>query len=122
MTKRIVIVEDDRWLAEHYARVLNRSGYDVQTATSALEAMDVIDDVRPDAVLLDVLLTGTSALALLHELKSHPDLADIPIVLATNLADQIQLDDVKDYGVKRILDKATMQPGDIPAAIRSVLL
>jgi DNA-binding response OmpR family regulator len=121
MSKRVVIVEDDRWLAEHYARVLNRAGYHVQTATSALEAMDVIDDVRPDAVLLDVLLTGTSALALLHELKSHPDLAGIPIVLATNLADQIQLEDVKDYGVQRILDKATMQPDDIPAAIRSVL-
>jgi PleD family two-component response regulator len=60
-------------------------------------------------------------LALLHELQSHEDLADIPIILATNLADQVSIDDVASYGVKRILDKATMHPEDITAAIRGVL-
>lgn len=122
MTQRIVVVEDDQWLAEHYLRVLRRAGYETYHAAHALGAIDVIDDVRPHAVLLDVLLTGTTAMALLHELRSHTDLADIPIVLATNLADQIDLEDVKSYGVKRILDKATMHPEDISAAMRGVLL
>lgn len=118
---RIVVVEDDEWLAEHYLRVLRRSGYEVYHAPHAVAAIDVIDKVQPDVIILDVLLTGTNALALLHELKSHEDLASIPIVLATNLADQIQMDDVASYGVKRILDKASMHPEDIDVAIRSVL-
>ena len=96
---RIVVVEDDEWLAEHYLRVLRRSGYEVYHAPHAVAAIDVIDKVQPDVIILDVLLTGTNALALLHELKSHEDLASIPIVLATNLADQIQMDDVACYGV-----------------------
>lgn len=120
-TKRVVVVEDDEWLAEHYLRVLRRAGYETYHAPHAVAAIDIIDKVQPHAILLDVLLTGTTALALLHELKSHDDLAKIPIVLATNLADQIQLDDVKSYGVKRILDKASMYPEDIDAAIRSVM-
>lgn len=119
--KRVVVVEDDEWLAEHYLRVLRRAGYEVYHAPHAVAAIDIIDKVQPHAILLDVLLTGTTALALLHELKSHEDLAKIPIVLATNLADQIQLDDVASYGVKRILDKASMHPEDIHVAIRSVL-
>ncbi|MBC7512071.1 response regulator [Candidatus Saccharibacteria bacterium] len=121
MSTRVVVVEDDQWLAEHYVRVLRRAGYETYHAANALTAIDMIDDVRPHAILLDVLLTGTTALALLHELKSHTDLSAIPIILSTNLADQIDLHDVEGYGVRRILDKATMQPDDIPAAIRSVV-
>jgi len=121
MTERVVVVEDDTWLAEHYLRVLRRAGYETYHAAHALGAIDAIDDVKPQAVLLDVLLTGTTALALLHELRSHADLADIPVVLATNLADQISLEDVESYGVKRILDKATMHPDDIVAAVRTVI-
>lgn len=119
--QRVVVVEDDQWLAEHYLRVLRRAGYETYHAAHALGAIDIIDDVRPDVILLDVLLTGTTALALLHELQSHDDLADIPVVLATNLADQIELDDVASYGVKRILDKATMHPEDVVVAIRGAV-
>ncbi|AHB42444.1 response regulator BaeR [Candidatus Saccharibacteria bacterium RAAC3_TM7_1] len=119
---QLIIVEDDQWLAEHYRRVLEREGYEIYHAPHALAAIDLIDDVRPQAIILDVLLTGTNALALLHELQSHTDLAKIPVILATNLADQIMLDDVQSYGVKRILNKATMHPEDIITAVRSVLL
>ena len=121
MTHRVVVVEDDTWLAEHYVRVLRRAGYETYHVAHALGAIDMIDDVRPHAILLDVLLTGTTALALLHELRSHADLAGIPIVLATNLADQIDMQDVQGYGVKRMLDKSSMQPEDIAASIRAVL-
>ena len=122
MNERVVIVEDDNWLAEHYMRVLRREGYEVYHAPHALSAITVIDQAQPQVLLLDVLLTGATALALLHELQSHPDLATIPVVLATNLADQIDIEDVKSYGVKRILNKATMHPEDIAAAIRGAML
>lgn len=122
MTQRVVVVEDDQWLAEHYLRILRRAGYETYHAAHAIDAIDVIDKVQPHAVLLDVLLTGTTALALLHELRSHADLADIPVILATNLADQIDLNDVSGYGVTRLLDKATMHPDDVVAAIRGSLL
>lgn len=120
--QRVVVVEDDQWLAEHYLRILRRAGYEAYHAAHAIGAIDIIDDVQPHAILLDVLLTGTTALALLHELQSHDDLANIPVVLATNLADQIELDDVASYGVRRILDKATMHPDDVVTAIRGALL
>lgn len=120
MKSNVVIVEDDTWLADSYARSLRRAGYDMHHASSALEAIDVIDTVRPQVVVLDVLLTGVTALALLHELQSHADLANIPIILATSAADMITLDDVAGYGVREIIDKSTMHPDDIVAAVRGV--
>ena len=117
---RIVVVEDEEWLAEQYMRTLRKAWYEVYHAPHAIEAIDVIDKTEPHAIILDVLLAGTTALALLHELKSHADLATIPIILATNLADQIAIDDVASYGVRRILDKSTMHPDDIVTAVRAV--
>ena len=72
-------------------------------------------------IVLDVLLPGPNAFVFLHELRSHPDLAGVPVLLCTNSADQIAEEDVKAYGVVRVLDKTTMIPADLVAAIRKIL-
>lgn len=118
----ILIVEDDKWFAEQHARVLSKAGFKTFISQHALAAIQAVDDIHPDAIVLDVLLTGSTAFALLHELQSYGDTGKIPIILCTNLASEMSLDDLKPYGVKKILDKATMKPDDVAAAVRSVLL
>jgi CheY-like chemotaxis protein len=120
-TKLVLVVEDDRWLAEQYSRVLSAANYKSIIVTHALAAIQAVDDYQPDAIILDVLLTGSTAFALLHELQSYGDTGDIPIILCTNLASELSLDDLKPYGVRRVIDKTTMQPDDIVVALRSVL-
>ncbi len=122
MSHTIAIVEDDAWLAQHYARVLQREGFKTVSALHPAQAIDMIDDTKPAVILLDMLLVGTPALVLLHELQSHTDLATIPVVIASNSTDSMSLEELEPYGVKRLLDKATMYPSDIVAACRAVLL
>jgi CheY-like chemotaxis protein len=117
----ILIVEDDNWLSEQFARVLENAGYVATTVSNALSAIEKIDDIRPSAVIMDVLLTGSTAFALLHELQSYGDTGAIPIILCTNLASELKLDDLRSYGIKRILDKTTMIPDDLVVSVRSVL-
>ena len=123
MTKQpyVLIVEDDEWLAEQHVRTLAGAGIRAEAVPHALAAIDSIDQVLPDALVLDVLLVGPNAFTLLHELQSHADLASIPVILCTNSADQLAEEDVKAYGVTRVLDKATMVPSDLIAAIKKVL-
>lgn len=123
MTKQpyVLIVEDDDWLAEQYARTLKAAGIRTGTVPHALAAIDAIDQQRPDALVLDVLLAGPNAFTLLHELQSHADLASIPVILCTNGADQLAGEDLQAYGVTRVLDKATMRPDDLIAAVRRAL-
>lgn len=123
MTKQpyVLIVEDDEWLAEQHVRTLAGAGIRSQAVPHALAAIDAIDQMLPDALVLDVLLVGPNAFTLLHELQSHADLASIPVILCTNSADQLAGEDVAAYGVTRVLDKATMSPGDLVAAIKKVL-
>jgi CheY-like chemotaxis protein len=120
-TPYVLIVEDDEWLAEQHARTLGAAGIRADFVPHALAAIDAIDQQLPDALVLDVLLAGPNAFTLLHELQSHADLASIPVILCTNSADQLADEDIKAYGVQRVLDKAIMLPGDLVAAIKKVL-
>lgn len=121
MSYKILLVEDDPWLAELEERVLSKEGYKVRIAPDGDAAIDLIDDELPDLIVLDMLLTGTTAFALLHALQSYGDTGPIPVVICTNMAENLELDELAAYGVRRIVDKSTMQPADLIAAVRRVL-
>lgn len=124
MTKApmVLVVEDDEWLAEQHVRTLTMAGYKADHVVHALAAIETIDTKRPDVMIIDVFLVGPNAFTLLHELQSHPDLANIPVILCTNTADDISEEDVAAYGVRAVLDKTTMRPSDLIAAVKRVFL
>jgi len=121
MSLRILLIEDDAWLAETQSAVLVKAGYSVRVEPHAPAAIAMVDRELPDAIVLDVLLAGSTAFALLHELQSYADTGEIPIILCTNLAEQFELKQLKNYGVKRIVDKTTMHPNDIVTALKAIL-
>lgn len=120
-TPYVLIVEDDEWLAQQHQRMLEAAGIRSNYVAHALAAIDAIDAARPDVLVLDVLLAGPNAFTLLHELQSHSDLAGIPVIFCTNSADDLSSEDVAVYGVRAILDKTTMLPGDLVASVKKVL-
>jgi CheY-like chemotaxis protein len=120
MTK-LLLVEDDLWLAELEASVLQKAGYEVVLAAHATSAIEAVDREQPDLIILDLLLTGSTGFALLHELRSYEDTKKVPIVICTNAAERLQPAELKAYGVQRIVDKSVMVPEDLVAAVRSVL-
>jgi len=119
--QKVLLVEDDAWLAEMEVGVLQKAGYQVASAPHALAAIELIDEFAPDIIILDVLLAGSTAFAFLNELQSHGDTKDIPVVLCTNLAEQLNDTHLKEYGVRRVVDKSTMHPNDLVVAVKAVL-
>ena len=117
----VVIIDDDTWTSEHYVRILKKNGYRTQRASNAIEGLELIDRVQPDAVILDMFMPGPNGMVLLHEFASHEDLSRIPIIISTNNAGEISEEHLKRYGVREMLDKTTMQPEDIVRAVRRVL-
>lgn len=120
MTK-VLLVEDDAWLAELEESVLLSAGYDIQRAPHAPAAIELVDSFKPEVIVLDVLLAGSTAFALLNELQSYSDTGIVPVVLCTNIADQFDVSKLQEYGVRRVVDKTTMHPDDLVAAVKSVL-
>jgi CheY-like chemotaxis protein len=105
---KILLIEDDRWLADSYMDVLE--DYDIDTAVDGHIAMDLIDVNDYDLIIADVMLERGLVFDLLHELQSYDDTSQIPVILCTSLAQRITLDDVKEYGVVAVLNKSTLTP------------
>jgi len=63
--------------------VLQGSGYLVHLAASATEALDSIEAVRPDLILMDIQLPGQDGLSLTRQLKADPAYASIPVIAVT---------------------------------------
>jgi CheY-like chemotaxis protein len=122
MTKpSVLLVEDDAWFAEQQVRVLSGAGFSVRHAADGLAAIEAIDESVPDVIVLDVFLPGPNGLALLHEMQSYTDLGVIPVVVCTSSAADVPADGLGPYGVRRMVDKCTMQPNDLVAAVKAVL-
>lgn len=116
----VLVIESEPWLGDHYERTLRKNNFHVMRAADPYTAMDMIDEKQPTAIVMNLLLSGASGLGLLHELQTYTDTAKIPVIVYDQ-AQQFAADDLQPYGVKRLLHLQTMQPGDVVAAIRSVL-
>ena len=117
---RVLLVEDDAWLAEVEFNSISDAGYEVMIAPHAPAAIELVDSFHPEVIVLDVLLAGSTAFALLNELQSYSDTGPVPVILCTNIADQFDATKLKEYGILKVVDKTTMHPEDLLAAIRSV--
>jgi CheY-like chemotaxis protein len=118
----VLIIDDDGWLASQFARLLESAGSTVHIAANALEGIDAVDKYHPKVIILDIFMPGPNGIVLLHELRSHSDLAQVPIVVCTNSASDIPHGNLAHYGVEQVLDKTAMHPEDIVAAVRKALL
>jgi len=117
--KKLLIVEDDKNWADILCGYAAAVGAEARAVVSGGQAMEMIDNWQPDAIILDMLLAGETAVALLNELRSHADLARLPIVVCSSA--YVNLEDLRPFGVRALLDKASMRPDEVRAIFSEVL-
>ena len=119
MVKKVLYIDDDVWLCDLMLARLKQAGYEAVAASNGVEGMMKIDEGQPDVIVLDLFMPGPNGLVLLHELQSYSDLAQIPVILCTNSVSDIpHVSKLEPYGVRAVLDKTTMEPGDVVSAVR----
>lgn len=111
-----LLIEDDPWLAKSYQTVIEKLTR-IKLASSSLEAIHLIDEGLPRLIIADVMLDDGLVIDLLHELQSYADTAPIPIILCTSLAGEMDLEQLKSYGVVKLFDKSTLTLDRLRAAI-----
>ena len=80
---RLLLVEDDRALAELVTFHFERAGYQVTRTGDGEEALILVDEVRPDVILLDWMIEGISGIEVCRRLRRRPQSANIPILMLT---------------------------------------
>ena len=79
--RRILIVEDDPDIVDYLSFFLEDEGYQVKAAGRSSAARELIEDFKPEVLLLDALLPGKSGLDLLVSLRRDPKWRDLPMIV-----------------------------------------
>ena len=81
--KRIIVIEDERDMAELVAMRLTREHYEVEVAHDGAEGIRKIRAAVPDLVVLDIMLPGMSGTEVLKEIRGDPQTAGVPVIMLT---------------------------------------
>lgn len=87
MSARVLVVDDILPNVKLLEAKLSCEYYDVITATSGAEALEQVEQGKPDIVLLDVMMPGMDGFEVCSRIKANPDWAHIPVVMVTALTD-----------------------------------
>ena len=84
---RVLVVDDDRSLRDALRRALTLGGYDVELADGGADGLRLIDETRPDVIVLDVLMPGVDGIEVTRRLRSNGDRTPILMLTARDAVD-----------------------------------
>jgi len=89
MSHRILVVDDEPDILELTRMSLAQEGYEVETAATGDEALEQLRRRRPDLVVLDLMLPDRPGTEICRTMRSIPELADVPVIMLTARADEV---------------------------------
>jgi len=117
---RILIVEDDQDLNTAYQIILKKAGYEVGSALNGKTALDMVDEFKPDLILLDLLMPVMGGLEFLqhYNLDEHPG---VKVLIFTNMENSPEVNEAYDLGATRCIIKSWTAPQSLAKVIDDVL-
>ena len=101
-----LVVDDDPALQKLVILLLQRAGYDTESALNATEAAAVLrKPTLPDLVVLDLMLPEISGIDFLKQLRAKPNFDGLPVIILSALADPAQIREGLEAGADRYLTK-----------------
>jgi len=121
-SKIILVVEDDPVLGVMYKTKLEAEGYTIVSAVNGVDGLNNAKQVKPDLILLDIMLPQLDGFSVLEELKEDAKTKKIPVILLTNLGTDEDKAKGKQLGAADYLVKADYTPEQISAHIKKFLI
>ncbi len=102
----VMIVEDDMFLRKILANKFGREGFEVRTAANGEEAINMLRKQIPSLLVLDLIMPKMSGFDVLAEVRADSKMADLPVVVLSNLSQEEDIARVKEMGALSFLSKA----------------
>lgn len=118
---KILLIEDEKLLAEMYKDKFEEAGYKVDSVFSAEDALKYLKKKKPDLILLDILLPRKNGIEFLEELKEIAGVSKIPVVGLSNYDDPETKNKAFQLGIKGYLIKTQYTPQQLLARIKKYL-
>jgi len=119
--RKILVVEDDTFLANAYKAKLTTAGFDIKVAPDGDAVMEVLHTFTPDLILLDLIMPKKNGFEVLKELKKNHQFKNIPVIIASNSGQKEDLDLGVQLGASDYFIKADTSLNDIIEKINTLL-
>jgi CheY-like chemotaxis protein len=84
--KHVLVVDDEQDIVEFLTQLLEDNGYEVTSANDGLAAMSLVEEKKPDLILLDLQMPEETGTGLYRKLQHKKDFKDIPVIIISGLA------------------------------------
>ena len=118
---KVLLVEDEKSLADMYIMKFKREGFDVCYINNGDGVLETVLKEKPDIVMLDIILPQIDGFAVLKELKNNSKAKKVPVVMLTNLGQDEDIKKGKELGSDGYLVKANLTPAQVVVKIKEVL-
>ena len=113
MAKTVLIVEDEQSMQRALKNKLEHAGYTVHAAADGEEALASLRDIKPDLVLLDLIMPKMDGISVLRQMKGDDRLRAVPVVILTNLSSGDKVAEAMQLGTFDFLVKANYSLDDV---------
>ncbi len=121
MTKKILLIEDDNMLRELITKRLTDGGYQVAQAIDGINGLMAVKEIRPDLVLLDIILPGMDGFEILEKIKSDDQISKIPVIMLSNLSQTSDIEKALKLGASDYFIKINFTSDDVLEKIKNIL-
>ena len=118
---KIAIIEDDQAISQMYRFKFEAEGYQVETAENGKIGLELAQSMKPDIILLDLMMPEMTGDQMLAKLRATPWGKHIKVIILTNMGEQEIPDSVKKLGVSGVILKADMTPRQVADTVKKHL-
>jgi CheY-like chemotaxis protein len=119
--KTILFIEDEAALQKTFGDLLRKEGYQMVSALDGEQGLKLSKEIKPDLILLDLILPKIHGFEVLRQLKADPQTKDIPIIILTNLEGINDIDKAIELGATTYLVKAQYSLEEVLEKIKKAL-
>lgn len=117
----IAIVEDDVFLSSLLSTKLKKENFDVTISLDGIDALEKLRTLRPNLVLLDLILPRKNGFEVLQEMSQDPQLQKIPVIIISNLGQESDIERGKALGAREYYVKARLSIDELVAKVKEFL-
>lgn len=121
MAVKIAIIEDDQAISQMYRIKFEAEGYEVETAENGKLGLELCESMRPDIILLDLMMPTMTGDEMLEKLRATEHGKSVKVVILTNMGEQEVPEKVKELGVDEVVLKADMTPRQVAELVKNKL-
>lgn len=119
--KTLLIIEDDRVVGSTYRQKFKQAGFRVEVSPDGVEGVELFSTLRPDVVVLDLLVPRLDGIEVLKFIRSHPELNATPVIVFSNSYLTNLVETAWRAGADECLMKATTMPQQLLDAVNKVM-